>query len=160
MNCIINRRAKFSASHRYWLPELNDAENVERLKNIMKLGDPTDSYQNLFKEVKLSQCKIDGREYYKMLCIPKNRNGASLSIYVGKNSYLIRRIEISAPINYTSQIERYSLYEGVIIPEKTLITQNGETSSSIINYKTGSFNTEGKTYRRISDVFCCLVKPS
>lgn len=28
MKCIINRRAQFSASHRYWLPELSDAENV------------------------------------------------------------------------------------------------------------------------------------
>ena len=27
MKCIINRRAQFSASHRYWLPELSDAEN-------------------------------------------------------------------------------------------------------------------------------------
>lgn len=27
MDCIINRRAKFSASHRYWLPELSEAEN-------------------------------------------------------------------------------------------------------------------------------------
>jgi 6-pyruvoyltetrahydropterin/6-carboxytetrahydropterin synthase len=30
MKCIINRRAQFSASHRYWLPELSDAENVEQ----------------------------------------------------------------------------------------------------------------------------------
>ncbi|NER82801.1 MAG: 6-pyruvoyl tetrahydropterin synthase [Leptolyngbya sp. SIO1D8] len=27
MECIINRRAQFSASHRYWLPELSDDEN-------------------------------------------------------------------------------------------------------------------------------------
>ncbi len=27
MECIINRRAQFSASHRYWLPELDEAEN-------------------------------------------------------------------------------------------------------------------------------------
>lgn len=27
MKCIINRRAEFSASHRYWLPELSDDEN-------------------------------------------------------------------------------------------------------------------------------------
>ncbi len=27
MECIINRRAQFSASHRYWLPELTAAEN-------------------------------------------------------------------------------------------------------------------------------------
>lgn len=30
MKCIINRRAKFSASHLYWLPELSEAENVEK----------------------------------------------------------------------------------------------------------------------------------
>jgi 6-pyruvoyltetrahydropterin/6-carboxytetrahydropterin synthase len=27
MKCIIHRRAQFSASHRYWLPELSEAEN-------------------------------------------------------------------------------------------------------------------------------------
>ena len=30
MQCIINRRAQFSASHRYWLPELSDAENANQ----------------------------------------------------------------------------------------------------------------------------------
>ncbi len=30
MDCIIYRRAKFSASHRYWLPELDEAENRQR----------------------------------------------------------------------------------------------------------------------------------
>jgi 6-pyruvoyltetrahydropterin/6-carboxytetrahydropterin synthase len=30
MKCIINRRAKFSASHRYWLPELSEAENKQK----------------------------------------------------------------------------------------------------------------------------------
>ena len=28
MKCTINRRAQFSASHRYWLPELDEAENT------------------------------------------------------------------------------------------------------------------------------------
>ncbi|MBD2594437.1 6-carboxytetrahydropterin synthase [Nostoc spongiaeforme FACHB-130] len=30
MQCIVNRRAQFSASHRYWLPELSEAENFEK----------------------------------------------------------------------------------------------------------------------------------
>jgi 6-pyruvoyltetrahydropterin/6-carboxytetrahydropterin synthase len=30
MDCIINRRAQFSASHRYWLPELTETENRDR----------------------------------------------------------------------------------------------------------------------------------
>jgi len=30
MKCTINRRAQFSASHRYWLPEFSEAENLLR----------------------------------------------------------------------------------------------------------------------------------
>ena len=30
MNCIINRRAQFSASHRYWLPELSETDNQQK----------------------------------------------------------------------------------------------------------------------------------
>ncbi|MGB5972472.1 MAG: 6-carboxytetrahydropterin synthase, partial [Nodosilinea sp.] len=30
MKCTINRRAQFSASHRYWLSELSPAENEQR----------------------------------------------------------------------------------------------------------------------------------
>ncbi len=30
MQCIVNRRAQFSASHRYWLPELSEAENCQQ----------------------------------------------------------------------------------------------------------------------------------
>ncbi|MEA5533983.1 6-carboxytetrahydropterin synthase [Crocosphaera sp. XPORK-15E] len=30
MQCIINRRAQFSASHRYWLPEWDEAENQRK----------------------------------------------------------------------------------------------------------------------------------
>jgi 6-pyruvoyltetrahydropterin/6-carboxytetrahydropterin synthase len=30
MECIINRRSQFSASHRYWLPELSEAENLQQ----------------------------------------------------------------------------------------------------------------------------------
>ncbi|PLZ53852.1 6-pyruvoyl trahydropterin synthase family protein, partial [Fischerella thermalis] len=30
MQCVVNRRAQFSASHRYWLPELSKAENLKK----------------------------------------------------------------------------------------------------------------------------------
>jgi 6-pyruvoyltetrahydropterin/6-carboxytetrahydropterin synthase len=30
MKCTINRRSRFSASHRYWLPELSERENLRR----------------------------------------------------------------------------------------------------------------------------------
>ncbi len=36
MKCVINRRAKFSASHRYWLPELSEAENATQFGPCMR----------------------------------------------------------------------------------------------------------------------------
>ena len=36
MQCIVNRRAKFSASHRYWLPEISEAENLEKFSACSK----------------------------------------------------------------------------------------------------------------------------
>lgn len=36
MQCIVNRRAQFSASHRYWLPELSEAENIEKFDACSK----------------------------------------------------------------------------------------------------------------------------
>lgn len=36
MQCIVNRRAEFSASHRYWLPELTEAENIQRFGPCMR----------------------------------------------------------------------------------------------------------------------------
>ncbi|WGV28306.1 6-carboxytetrahydropterin synthase [Halotia branconii] len=36
MQCIVNRRAQFSASHRYWLPELSEAENIEKFGACFK----------------------------------------------------------------------------------------------------------------------------
>jgi 6-pyruvoyltetrahydropterin/6-carboxytetrahydropterin synthase len=36
MECIINRRAQFSATHRYWLPELSETENLEKFGPFSK----------------------------------------------------------------------------------------------------------------------------
>ncbi len=30
MQCIVNRRAQFSASHRYFFPELSEVDNIEK----------------------------------------------------------------------------------------------------------------------------------
>ncbi len=37
MQCIVNRRAQFLASHRYWLPELSEAENMAKFGLSAKL---------------------------------------------------------------------------------------------------------------------------
>ncbi|HEY9847195.1 MAG TPA: 6-carboxytetrahydropterin synthase [Candidatus Caenarcaniphilales bacterium] len=36
MQCVINRRAEFSASHRYWLPELTEAQNAQQFGPVAR----------------------------------------------------------------------------------------------------------------------------
>lgn len=105
---------------------------VSRLRTLCDLGDPNESYQTLFASVQLSQCRIEDKEYYKMTCQSRFKGAPPLIIYVGKNSYLIREIRIPAPVDYQSVIKRYALYEGVMIPEETQITQNGAVHTSVI----------------------------
>lgn len=44
MQCIVNRRAQFAASHRYWLPELSEAENLEKFGGYSKFPGPGHNY--------------------------------------------------------------------------------------------------------------------
>ena len=45
MKCTINRRATFSASHRYWLPELSEAENLHRFGPCTRLPGHGHNYE-------------------------------------------------------------------------------------------------------------------
>lgn len=109
-------------------------EQLVRLKKMYTLGTPGSSYQHLFAQVNLSMVVTDGREYYKMTCLPSRRTDTPLYIYVSKDSFLIQRVVIPKPLDYQSTIERYGLYEGVMIPERTLIEQNGIRSVSKIYF--------------------------
>ncbi len=107
-------------------------EEVTRLQTLYDLGDPNTSLSALFAGIALTQCRMEGEEYYKLNCTPKVKNTPPLVIYVGKNSFLIREIRIPSPMDYRAVIKRYGMYEGVLIPEDTEIIQNGKKSSSVI----------------------------
>ncbi|MEG3435569.1 6-carboxytetrahydropterin synthase [Pannus brasiliensis CCIBt3594] len=54
MDCIIHRRARFFASHRYWLPELDEAENQRRFGAGTRFpghGHNYELYVSLYKEL-------------------------------------------------------------------------------------------------------------
>lgn len=92
---------------------------LSQLKTMQRLGDPDDSYQDLFRKVDLSLCRIGENEYYKLVCHPKIRGSLQLILYVGRDSYLLHRIRIPA-LNSETRVERYALYEGVMVPEETV----------------------------------------
>lgn len=92
---------------------------LSQLKTMQRLGDPDDSYRDLFRRVDLSLCRLDDNEYYKMVCHPKNRGSYKLVLYVGRDSYLLHRIRIPA-LDSETRVDRYALYEGVMVPEETI----------------------------------------
>ncbi|MBQ7394037.1 MAG: hypothetical protein IJV89_06795 [Lentisphaeria bacterium] len=92
---------------------------LAQLKTMQRLGDPDDSYQDLFKKVDLSLCRIGENEYYKLVCHPKIRGSYRLILYVGRDSYLLHRIRIPA-LESETRVDRYALYEGVMVPEETI----------------------------------------
>ena len=92
---------------------------LQQLKTMQRLGDPDDSYQDLFKKVDLSLCRIGEYEYYKLVCRPKLKGGYVLILYVGRDSYLLNRIRIPE-LETETRVDRYALYEGVMIAEETV----------------------------------------
>ena len=64
-----------------------------------------------------------------------------VEIYIDKNDFLIRRIKAtfqlgSRSLRYDSTIQRYSLYEGVMIPTETTVVQNGlKQTTRVVYYK-------------------------
>ena len=92
---------------------------LSQLKTMQRLGDPDDSYQDLFRKVDLSLCRIGEQEYYKLVCHPKIRGSYELVLYVGRDSYLLNRIRIPL-LGSETRVDRYALYEGVMVPEETV----------------------------------------
>ncbi|MFA6102042.1 MAG: hypothetical protein WCV67_05685 [Victivallaceae bacterium] len=113
----------------------------ETLKLIFDMGHPGVSYTQIFKNVKLSQVRIEELEYYKMVCTPNVSGLEPYSIYVGKNSFLTKMLETVEQINgenakYTAIMDTYAMYEGVMIAKESTTILNGiKQNYKVIYYK-------------------------
>lgn len=113
----------------------------ETLKLIFDMGRPGISYTQIFKDVKLSQVRMDELEYYKMVCIPNVSGLEPYTIYVGKNSFLPKKLETVEQINgvnskYTAVMDTYAMYEGVMIAKESTTILNGiKQNYRVIFYK-------------------------
>ena len=109
-------------------------EQLEKMKVLFYLGKPGSKYEDIFKEVKIFEAELDGRPYYKLICMSKFNDQPPLIIYVGKNNFLTKRIAI--PPKIESTIDKYGLYDGVIIPEEsTEIVGGSKKRYKLIAYK-------------------------
>ena len=113
----------------------------ETLKLIFAMGHPGVSYTQIFKNVKLTQVRIDELEYYKMVCTPNSGGLEPYVIYVGKNNFLPKILETVEQLNgvsskYTAIMDTYAMYEGVMIAKESTTILNGvKQNYTVIYYK-------------------------
>lgn len=131
-----------------WLVDYTDnkvvdlsPELVTRYNEVFDIDTPQDKdYFDDFKSIKLSRCRVDDKIYYKLSCEPKSKNFGTLEIYVDASDFLTRIIRTTfkftnPSVSYISQIRRYALCDGVMMPVETEVTHNGVTQKTrIIDY--------------------------
>ena len=112
------------------------AEVLSMLQTLFQLDNPDGSdYLALFEEVELTRCRIGDEDLYKLVCRPRDTKDYGFAVYVGNSSYLTRRLRIIAPDDKVLEeaiIDRYALFEGVMMPETTRQIGLVESSSKVI----------------------------
>ena len=132
------------------------AEELSLLQTLFQIDNPDGSdYLALFEEVELSRCRIGDEDLYKLACRPRDRKDCGFVVYVGCSSYLMRRLRIIAPdqsdrVLAEIVIDRYALFEGVMMPETTRQVGLVESSCKVIETR---LNVEMKRDEFLPPVF-------
>ena len=136
---IINQNQAWSADYSSQSVVSIPQSWLNRVKILEKMSDPRTKLKDVFAEVRAEKVLLDDETFYKLICI--NPDEAELSIYIDARDFLPRRITGFFNVNgskhhYDSRIEHYGMYEGVRIPDESIIIQNGlEQTSKVIYYK-------------------------
>lgn len=126
-----------------WIADYNagkvkmlDADALRKVKRFNDITKPGSKLSEVFKDIRIFKCRIDGENYYKIEC--PGGDGQGLNVYVDADSCQITRISVSenGRVTYDSSLKGYGLYEGVRIPEETTVRSDGiEKTSRVIYYK-------------------------
>jgi outer membrane lipoprotein-sorting protein len=117
-------------------------KRLELVKTFAAIGHPANTLMTVFPKIDVSEIKVGPREYYKLVCYPKYDDIAPYTMYVGKNNFLTKRLETKmyvkgGSIDYTSIIDRYSMYKGVMIASESTVILNTTTKQifHVIDYQ-------------------------
>lgn len=110
------------------------------LQIMEKISNPAYSYSDVFSHINLSLTVSGTTEYYKLVCTSDALEAITLTVFVNKNNYLTKKIELAlnteeGAIQYTSYINEYALYENIMMPETITTLTNGVQSQ----YRTLAF---------------------
>ena len=131
-----------------WMADYNskkisilNKEQLKKLNLIFQLSNPSSKISDVFKNIKVYESSPlvtdENSQYYKLVCSKEDSN--PINIYLDKKSCLPRRIKAVFNINnnsieYDSTMKRYSLYEGVMIPDESIVEQDGVVQESKVLY--------------------------
>ena len=116
-------------------------ERLQMFRRTIELDDFGNRIRQNSASVKLTACRVNGKEYYKLVCLPRKYRNEPVTYYVDQQTYLIRRMVAVFTLNgvricYTTDILQYTLKDGIRMPEKTLSNLNGICSEArLLDYK-------------------------
>jgi len=113
-----------------------DADALRKVKRFTDITKPGSRLSTVFKDIRIFRCRIGDTDYYKLVC--PGEDGQGLNVYVDADSCQITRISVveDGKVTYDSSLRGYGLYEGVRIPEETVIRSGGvEQTTRVIYYK-------------------------
>ena len=129
-----------------WFVDMNrkkvvplDQKKLAGVLIMARLTNPGTRMQNVFSKVTLDRSRIGEEEFYRLKC--SGKDGEPMYIYVGCKDFFSRRLRMQmgipgSRIGYDSRMLNYSMYEGVMIPDESIVRQgNIEQKSKVIYYK-------------------------
>lgn len=136
---ILNGPNGWSVDYKRRLVVPLDGKQLEQLKILASIATPDSAYLKVYSSAQLAGCSINGKKYYKISCTRQEPNPHTTEIYVGTEDFLPWRWRITlntgnGQLNYTSIINKYSLRDGVMIPDDTTTIQNGHKQTVKVSH--------------------------
>jgi len=118
---ISNGECSWTVDYEAKKVKMLDAEKFRQVKKFSDITSPGSKLSGIFSNITVQMCRIGDKSFYKVAC--PDGNGPTLNAYVGADSCQIERITIvkDGEIVYDSSLKDYGLYEGVRIPEETVV---------------------------------------
>lgn len=122
---ISNGESSWQVDYRAKKVKLLDPERLRQVKKFNDITSPSGKLSAAFDNVTVQKCRIGDAFFYKIAC--PGEDNTVLNAYVGFDSCQIDRITVvtGGKVTYDSSLKGYGLYEGVRIPEETLVRIDG-----------------------------------
>ncbi len=136
---FFNGRQAWLVDYRKKIVRELTGKGLERIRNMQTLLQPDSTFSDTFETVRLSQVRMGGLEYYKV--VGSNPGQEPITIYVGKYSGLPKRLNTRENIGgillrYESEMDSYAMYDHVVIANQSTVRLDGNVQVfQVVQYR-------------------------